>query len=82
MLGVFAGKCGLSRGSGVEVVEWRENRRVAVVESWRENRAIKEHMGDSEWSRPACFKLARENLQSRVKEEDSVIDVKNAVFDL
>nr|GEU68232.1 hypothetical protein [Tanacetum cinerariifolium] len=39
-------------------------------------------MGDSEWSRPAGLKLARENLQSRVKEEDSITNVENAVFDL
>ncbi|GKD26343.1 hypothetical protein Tco_1232557 [Tanacetum coccineum] len=31
---------------------------------------------------PAGLKLARENLQSRVKEEDSITDVENAVFDL
>ncbi|GJS95541.1 hypothetical protein Tco_0802509 [Tanacetum coccineum] len=36
----------------------------------------------SEWSTPAGFKLARENLQSRVKEEDSITDVENAIFDL
>ncbi|GJZ45271.1 hypothetical protein Tco_0592867 [Tanacetum coccineum] len=36
----------------------------------------------SEWSTPAGLKLARENLQSRVKEEDSITDVENAVFDL
>ncbi|GJW13516.1 putative reverse transcriptase domain-containing protein [Tanacetum coccineum] len=35
-----------------------------------------------EWSTPAGLKLARENLQSRVKEEDSITDVENAVFDL
>ncbi|GKD20279.1 hypothetical protein Tco_1221982, partial [Tanacetum coccineum] len=35
-----------------------------------------------EWSIPAGLKLARENLQSRVKEEDSITDVENAVFDL
>nr|GEX26690.1 hypothetical protein [Tanacetum cinerariifolium] len=34
-------------------------------------------MSDSEWSRPAGLKLARENLQSRVKEEDSVTNVEN-----
>ncbi|GJX79052.1 hypothetical protein Tco_0327201 [Tanacetum coccineum] len=28
------------------------------------------------------LKIARENLQSRVKEEDSITDVENAVFDL
>nr|GEY87631.1 hypothetical protein [Tanacetum cinerariifolium] len=37
-----------------------------------------EHMGNSEWSRPSGLKLSRENLQSRVKEEDSITDVKNA----
>nr|GEW37618.1 hypothetical protein [Tanacetum cinerariifolium] len=36
------------------------------------NGAIREYLGDSEWSRPAGVKLARENLQSRVKEEDSI----------
>nr|GEX70126.1 hypothetical protein [Tanacetum cinerariifolium] len=35
-------------------------------------------MGDSEWSRPTGFKLPRENLQSRVKEEDSITNVENA----
>ncbi|GJT28957.1 hypothetical protein Tco_0909232 [Tanacetum coccineum] len=35
-----------------------------------------------EWSTPTGLKLARENLQSRVKEEDSITDVENAVFDL
>nr|GEZ36471.1 hypothetical protein [Tanacetum cinerariifolium] len=34
-------------------------------------------MGDSEWSRLAGLKLAQENLQSRVKEEDSITNVKN-----
>ncbi|GKF99878.1 hypothetical protein Tco_0301569 [Tanacetum coccineum] len=33
-------------------------------------------------STPTGLKLARENLQSRVKEEDSIADVENAVFDL
>nr|GEX23779.1 hypothetical protein [Tanacetum cinerariifolium] len=31
---------------------------------------------------PAGFKLAREIFQSRIKEEDSITNVKNAVFDL
>nr|GEU40950.1 hypothetical protein [Tanacetum cinerariifolium] len=43
---------------------------------------IREHLGDSEWSRPAGLKLFRENIQLRVKEEDSITDVENAVFDL
>nr|GEY82475.1 hypothetical protein [Tanacetum cinerariifolium]GEY84013.1 hypothetical protein [Tanacetum cinerariifolium] len=43
--------------------------------------AIREHLGDSEWSRPMGLKLSRENLQYRIKEEDSITDVKNAVFD-
>nr|GFA57207.1 hypothetical protein [Tanacetum cinerariifolium] len=38
-------------------------------------------MGVSKWSRPAGLKLTQENLQSRVKEEDSITDVENAVFD-
>ncbi|GKB89574.1 probable DNA helicase MCM8 [Tanacetum coccineum] len=41
---------------------------------------VSEHI--IEWSTPAGLKLARENLQSRVKEEDSITDVENAVFDL
>ncbi|GJY17650.1 hypothetical protein Tco_0389141 [Tanacetum coccineum] len=44
--------------------------------------AIWKNLGHSEWSIPAGLKLARENLQSRVKEEDSITDVENAVFDL
>nr|GEV79889.1 hypothetical protein [Tanacetum cinerariifolium] len=34
-------------------------------------------MGDSEWSRRAGLKLARENLYYRVKEEDPITDVEN-----
>ncbi|GKE31032.1 hypothetical protein Tco_1450354, partial [Tanacetum coccineum] len=45
-------------------------------------RAIWKNLGYSEWSTPAGLKLARENLQSRVKEEDSIIDVENVIFDL
>ncbi|GJT64677.1 hypothetical protein Tco_1016157 [Tanacetum coccineum] len=44
--------------------------------------AIWKNLGYSEWSTPAGLKLARENLQSRVKEEDSIIDIENAIFDL
>ncbi|GJQ89036.1 hypothetical protein Tco_0000175 [Tanacetum coccineum] len=44
--------------------------------------AIWKNLGYSEWSTPAGLKLARENLQSRVKEEDSITDVENAVLDL
>ncbi|GKF93584.1 hypothetical protein Tco_0283284 [Tanacetum coccineum] len=40
------------------------------------------NLGYSEWSTPTGLKLARENLQSRVKEEDSITDVEDAVFDL
>ncbi|GKF46828.1 hypothetical protein Tco_0136630 [Tanacetum coccineum] len=35
-----------------------------------------------EWSTPAGLKLTRENLQCRVKEEDSITEVENAIFDL
>ncbi|GJW38527.1 hypothetical protein Tco_0064372 [Tanacetum coccineum] len=44
--------------------------------------AIWKNLGYSEWSTPAGLKFARENLQSRVKEEDSITDVENAIFDL
>ncbi|GJS58101.1 hypothetical protein Tco_0652885 [Tanacetum coccineum] len=44
--------------------------------------AIWKDLSYSEWSTPAGLKLAQENLQSRVKEEDSITDVENAVFDL
>ncbi|GJY02973.1 hypothetical protein Tco_0361125 [Tanacetum coccineum] len=44
-------------------------------------RAIWKNLGYSKWSTPAGLKLARENLQSRVKEEDSITDVENAIFD-
>ncbi|GKB95311.1 hypothetical protein Tco_0981448 [Tanacetum coccineum] len=44
--------------------------------------AIWKDLDYNEWSTPAGFKLARENLQSRVKEEDSITNVENAVFDL
>ncbi|GJU21882.1 hypothetical protein Tco_1155224 [Tanacetum coccineum] len=42
--------------------------------------AIWKNLGYSEWSTPAGLKLARENLQSRVKEEDSSPTL-NAIFD-
>ncbi|GKF51375.1 hypothetical protein Tco_0147842, partial [Tanacetum coccineum] len=38
--------------------------------------------GYSEWSTLSGLKLARENIQSRVKEEDSITNVENTVFDL
>nr|GEV99715.1 hypothetical protein [Tanacetum cinerariifolium] len=38
-------------------------------------------MRDGKWSRPARFEFAGENLQTRVKEEDFVTDVKNTVLD-
>nr|GEX77240.1 hypothetical protein [Tanacetum cinerariifolium] len=41
-----------------------------------------EHLGNGKWSSPAGLKLSRENLQSRIKEEDSITDVENTVFDL
>nr|GEV35497.1 hypothetical protein [Tanacetum cinerariifolium] len=44
--------------------------------------AIREYFGDSEWSSLAGLKLARENLQSGVKKEDSITNVDNTVFDL
>ncbi|GJU64511.1 hypothetical protein Tco_1246346 [Tanacetum coccineum] len=44
--------------------------------------AIWKNLGYSEWSTPAGLKLARENLQSRVKEEDSITDVENDSYDL
>ncbi|GJV08598.1 hypothetical protein Tco_1346254 [Tanacetum coccineum] len=44
--------------------------------------AIWKNLGYSEWSTLAGLKLARENLQSRVKEDDSITDVENAIFDL
>ncbi|GJY73592.1 hypothetical protein Tco_0478023 [Tanacetum coccineum] len=55
-----------------ECTEIRDNHRCAI---WKD-------FGDGEWSTPTGLKLARENLQSRVKEEDSITDVENAVFDL
>ncbi|GJT19284.1 hypothetical protein Tco_0877990 [Tanacetum coccineum] len=44
--------------------------------------AIWKNLGYSEWSTLAGLKLARENLQSKVKEEDSITDIENAIFDL
>nr|GEY83655.1 hypothetical protein [Tanacetum cinerariifolium] len=46
------------------------------------NRAIWKNFGDSERSTPMGFKLARENLQSCVKEKESITNVENVVFDL
>nr|GFA27982.1 reverse transcriptase domain-containing protein [Tanacetum cinerariifolium] len=37
-------------------------------------------MRDGKWTRPAGFEFAGENLQSGVKEEDSITDVKNMVM--
>nr|GFB00197.1 hypothetical protein [Tanacetum cinerariifolium] len=39
--------------------------------------AIRINMRDSKWTRPAGFQFTRENLQSGVKEEDSITDVEN-----
>nr|GEV85933.1 hypothetical protein [Tanacetum cinerariifolium] len=36
--------------------------------------AIRINMRDGKWTRPAEFQFARENLQSGVKEEDSITD--------
>ncbi|GKC21364.1 hypothetical protein Tco_1023514 [Tanacetum coccineum] len=44
--------------------------------------AIRVHLGIGEQSGPMGLKLAREDLQSRVKEEDSITNVKNTVFNL
>nr|GEV29592.1 hypothetical protein [Tanacetum cinerariifolium] len=38
-------------------------------------------MRDGKWTRPTRFEFAEENLQSGVKEEDSITDVKNTVLD-
>ncbi|GJY66918.1 hypothetical protein Tco_0469156 [Tanacetum coccineum] len=40
------------------------------------------HLGNGERSGLTGFQLAREHLQSRVKEEDLITNVENAVFDL
>ncbi|GJS92775.1 hypothetical protein Tco_0799743 [Tanacetum coccineum] len=40
------------------------------------------YIGNGERSGPTGFQLAREHLQSRVKEEDLITDVENAIFDL
>ncbi|GJW48921.1 hypothetical protein Tco_0191353 [Tanacetum coccineum] len=45
--------------------------------------AIWKYLGNVEWSTPAGLKLARENLQSRIEEEDSITNVcENAIFEL
>ncbi|GKD97310.1 retrovirus-related pol polyprotein from transposon TNT 1-94 [Tanacetum coccineum] len=45
-------------------------------------RALQSNLGNGEWSGPTRFQLAREHLQSRVKEEDLITNVENAVFDI
>ncbi|GKA03783.1 hypothetical protein Tco_0676564 [Tanacetum coccineum] len=45
-------------------------------------RAIWKNLGYSEWSTPTGLKLAGKSSNSRVKEEDSITDVENAIFDL
>ncbi|GKD62561.1 hypothetical protein Tco_1300070, partial [Tanacetum coccineum] len=64
----FIGSWGMSGDLGLPIV-------VRPLQSSASN-------GYSEWSTLAGLKLAQENLQSRVKEEDSITDVENAVFDL
>ncbi|GJT14000.1 hypothetical protein Tco_0861042 [Tanacetum coccineum] len=39
-------------------------------------------LDNGEWSRPTGFQFARENLQSRIEEENSITNIENAVFDL
>ncbi|GKB22876.1 hypothetical protein Tco_0862277 [Tanacetum coccineum] len=41
-----------------------------------------ENLSNGEWSGPAGFELARENLKSRIEEEDSITNVENAILDL
>ncbi|GJS44189.1 hypothetical protein Tco_0569232 [Tanacetum coccineum] len=52
-------------------LEYGTTKLCAIWKSWV---TVKVHSAD--------IKLARENLQSRVKEEDSITDVENAIFDL
>ncbi|GKA97015.1 hypothetical protein Tco_0824909, partial [Tanacetum coccineum] len=40
------------------------------------------NLDNGEWSTPTGFQFARENLQSRVEEENTITNVENAVFDL
>ncbi|GJU75194.1 hypothetical protein Tco_1272264 [Tanacetum coccineum] len=39
--------------------------------------AIRKNLDNGEWSRPTGFQFARENLQSRVEEEDTITNVEN-----
>ncbi|GJS93298.1 hypothetical protein Tco_0800266, partial [Tanacetum coccineum] len=41
-----------------------------------------ENLSNGEWSGPVGFEIARENLKSRIEEEDSITNVENAVLDL
>ncbi|GJR63879.1 hypothetical protein Tco_0009944 [Tanacetum coccineum] len=41
-----------------------------------------ENLSNGEWSAPAGFELARENIKSRIEEKDLITNVKNVVFDL
>ncbi|GJV83876.1 hypothetical protein Tco_1523774 [Tanacetum coccineum] len=45
-------------------------------------RPLQSNLDNGERSGPTGFQHAREHLQSRVKEEDLITDVENAVFDL
>ncbi|GJQ94563.1 hypothetical protein Tco_0005702 [Tanacetum coccineum] len=56
----------------VEGLEIRDNQLCAI---WKD-------LGNGERFGPTGFQLAREHLQSRVKEEDLITDIENAVFDL
>ncbi|GKF48111.1 hypothetical protein Tco_0141362, partial [Tanacetum coccineum] len=56
----------------------------SMVNVWRSRNTNggMENLRNSEWSGPAGFELARENLKSRIEEEDSITNVENAVLDL
>nr|GEZ07274.1 hypothetical protein [Tanacetum cinerariifolium] len=60
---------------------WGEGTGIGGKIGWI-NFAVPEYLGNGEWSSLAGLKLARENLESRIKKEDSITNVENAVFDL
>nr|GFC44161.1 hypothetical protein [Tanacetum cinerariifolium] len=46
------------------------------------NSTVRKDPGDGKRARPTGLYLSRENLQARIKEQDLIIDIKNAVLDL
>ncbi|GKC69399.1 hypothetical protein Tco_1115282, partial [Tanacetum coccineum] len=72
----------LVHGESLEIRDnhrWYVPSKIVVLKSMTIHlKVITENLSNGEWSSPAGFELARENLKSRIEEEDSITNVENA----